>query len=178
MCICAISFPNCSYLSFDEGILATIAILTAIVVSIHVVDYFRIKELDEKQKRLEQEQQELKKFHTEFNNNLWLIKGISLTTSEPFLAFWCFCKAFESGLECNDAVLCDKSINNMSQVINYLKKPNSPNNTNKNGWEKIEYFISNQKKSLLDKKLYPIWEIKFSQQLEEIKNILDRIKKQ
>ena len=169
MCISAISFPNCFYHSFDEGILAIIAILTAIVVSIHVVDYFRVKELDEKQKYIEQQLKEIKKIYVQFEGHIWITKGLSLTSLEPFLAFWCFCKAFEEGLKYNDAVLCSKSINNMKQVIKYLNQPNIESNTNKNGWEKVEGFISNQIISSLNKELYSIFEKEFSDQLEEIK---------
>ena len=161
--------------SFDQNILSIIAILTAIIVSIHVVDYFRIKDIEDKQKLLEDEQKEVRVLHTKTENYLWLIKGFSLVELEPFLAFWCFCEAFEKGLQNNDAILCKKSLKNMQQVIKHLRKKTiKSKKINKHGWDKLEKFKKNKINTFSNFELYELFEKNFSikfRAIEKIRNL-------
>ena len=156
-------------LSFEQNILSIIAILTAIIVSIHVVDYFRIKELDEKQKKLQDDLLEVREIHTQIENNLWLTRGFALVELEPFLAFWCFCQAFEKAISENDAVICMKSLNNMSEVIKSMKNKKNEG-INQNGYDKIKEFKETIIPQLKISKLYSVFKESFEDLINDVDN--------
>ena len=156
-------------LSFEQNILSIIAILTAIIVSIHVVDYFRIKELDEKQKKLQDDLLEVREIHTQIENNLWLTRGFALVELEPFLAFWCFCQAFEKAISENDAVICMKSLNNMSEVIKSMKNKKNEG-INQNGYDKIKEFKETIIPQLKISKLYSVFKERFEDLINDVDN--------
>ena len=160
-------------ISFEQNILSIIAILTAIIVSIHVVDYFRIKELDEKQKKLQDDLLKVREIHTQFENNLWLTRGFALVELEPFLAFWCFCQAFEKAISGNDAEICMKSLNKMSEVIKAMTNKKKMNERiNQNGYNKIKEFKETVIPQLKLSKLYSV----FKERFEDIINDVDNFK--